>query len=426
MTMTLDDVDLYDLDLFELGDPHEVFKFLRREAPIYKHVKPSGEEFWCITRYAEGRRVLDDPMTFSSELKGMPLRDRRTLDAMQQYGGASRSGFKAFILADPPEHTWRRAMLNKRFTPRSVRDWEPMVRRIAKRVLDEIEPKGECDFVMDVAHKVPAQMTLWLLGVPEEDLDLITEIEHRMFHTQDEAMKRPSDSPDVSAEQRQMVTQIEIQKYFAPLIEERRAKPGDDLVSTMLHAEVNGHRLTDNDVRADIGLFIAGGLDTTRAAASAGGLLPLIERPDQMRLLRENPSLIKTAVDEFVRWGSPIVHVGRTATRDVEFEGHRFEYGDRVGVWLASCNRDEDIIPEPFRYDVTRDPNVQIGYGNDHLGFGHGEHFCIGANLARLTLQVEFEELLNRFGKIELAGEPRRVRSFFVGGLQNLPIRFEA
>jgi cytochrome P450 len=169
-------------------------------------------------------------------------------------------------------------------------------------------------------------------------------------------------------------------------------------------------------VVADAGLLLAGGLDTTRAAASAGAMLPLLERPDELAALQDDIGLVPTAVEEFVRWASPVMSVARTATDDTEISGHAIRRGDRVCIWTASCNRDDEHFADPFRYDVRRSPNR-------HLSFTHGEHFCLGAHLARLTLRVEFEALMGRFSRFELAGEPRRVRSNFVGGLKHLPLR---
>jgi cytochrome P450 len=192
-------------------------------------------------------------------------------------------------------------------------------------------------------------------------------------------------------------------------------EPGDDLLSQLLVGEVQGEKLPWQQVVAEAGLLLAGGLDTTRAAASAGGMLPLLERPDQLRDLHENPMLLPTAVDEFVRWASPITSEARTVTGGTELGGQRLREGDRVAMWSPSCNRDEAHFEDPFRFDVRRQPNR-------HLSFAYGEHYCLGVHLARLTLKVEFDELFRRFRNFELAGDPVRVRSNFVGGLKHLPV----
>jgi cytochrome P450 len=203
--------------------------------------------------------------------------------------------------------------------------------------------------------------------------------------------------------------------YFAELVQRRMQDPGEDLLSQFLLGEVEGKKLPWEQVVAEAGLLLAGGLDTTRAAASAGAMLPLLQHPEQLRILQDDLSLVPAAVEEFIRWGSPILHEARTATEDVEFQGHHFQEGDRVAIWSPSCNRDDTQFADPFRYDIRRSPNR-------HLSFAYGEHFCLGAHLARLTLKVEFEELLSRFRSFELTGEPSRVRSNFVGGLKHLPL----
>jgi cholest-4-en-3-one 26-monooxygenase len=208
---------------------------------------------------------------------------------------------------------------------------------------------------------------------------------------------------------------MELFGYWAELIQHRIEEPGDDLLSQFLSGDVQGERLPWQQVVAEAGLLLAGGLDTTRAAASAGGMLPLLERPDQLRDLQADPSLLTTAVEEFVRWASPITSEARTVTRDVELGGQQLRDGDRVVMWSPSCNRDDAHFEDPFRFDIRRQPNR-------HLAFAYGEHYCLGVHLARLTLKVEFQELLRRFRSFELAGEPRRVRSNFVGGLKHLPV----
>jgi cytochrome P450 len=200
------------------------------------------------------------------------------------------------------------------------------------------------------------------------------------------------------------------------LAERRRLDPGDDLISQLVHGEVDGEPMGIGNVVADAVLLLAGGLDTTRAAASIGAMLPMLEHPDQFDQLQDDPSLLTTAVDEFVRWASPIVHEARGVTADTELHGMALREGDRVAVWSPSANRDETVFDDPFRFDVTRP-------GTRHLGFAYGEHFCLGVHLARLTLRVEFSEILARFESVELTGDPVRVRSNFVGGLTHLPVR---
>jgi cytochrome P450 len=248
------------------------------------------------------------------------------------------------------------------------------------------------------------------MGVPEERWDRLAELEHMTVSSSDPEFTHGSSASEAAA-----AASAELFGYFAELIQERMREPGDDLLSQLLAGDVQGEKLAWEQVVAEAGLLLAGGLDTTRAAASAGGMLPLLERPGQLHDLQEDPSLLSTAVDEFVRWASPITSEARTVTRETELGGRPLAEGDRVVMWSPSCNRDEAQFDDPFRFDIRRQPNR-------HLAFAYGEHYCLGVHLARLTLKVEFEELLGRFRSFELAGEPVRVRSNFVGGLKHLPV----
>ncbi|HVA43849.1 MAG TPA: cytochrome P450 [Acidimicrobiales bacterium] len=405
---TLDEIDFWDLEMFTEGDPHQAWSILRDQAPVYWHEREGGEPFWAVTRYEDGRAVQGDPIVFSSENPGIRLRSADMINAYA--GGMGRS----MIGTDPPAHQPRRRVISHNFTPRSVADWEAEVRRIAQQCLASAAELGEFDFVTEVAHKVPAAVALLLIGVPESDWAYMTELEHMQITSDDSEFQKGRSRAETARQ-----AQIEIHTYFSQLVRERMKKPGDDLLSQLLAGTADGEPIPFEDVVAEAGLLLAGGLDTTRAAASAGGMLPLLEHPGQMRRLREDPSLLGPAVEEFVRWASPIVHDARTVTRDVEFRGHRFETGQRVAVWMPSCNRDASQFHDPFAFDSARSPNR-------HLGFAHGEHFCLGAHLARLTLRVEFDELLRTFTDIELVGQPERVRSNFVGGLKRLPVRAKA
>lgn len=209
---------------------------------------------------------------------------------------------------------------------------------------------------------------------------------------------------------------MEMFGYFAQLVMKLREEPGDDLLSQLLTGELDGEPLPWEQVVAEAALLLAGGLDTTRAAASGGAVLPMIEHPEAWRALQDDPACLATAVDEFVRWASPITSEARTVTTDTELHGVKLREGDRVAMWSPSANRDEEQFDEPFRFDIHRQ-------GNRHLGFAYGEHYCLGVHLARLTLRVEFEEIVARFSGIELTGEPSRVHSNFVGGLKHLPVR---
>lgn len=402
---TLDEIDFWDLDMFTEGDPHAAWRLLRREAPVWYHDRPGGEPFWCVTRYADAKAVHADPVLFSSQRDGITIRSTEVLSAPPR-----GTGLHPLIHTDPPRHAKLRKIVSPRFTPRAIGELEGKLREIARRCVDEALEKGEVDFVNDIAHRVPAEITFWLMDVPPSEWDRLAELEHRTITAQDHV----ADGEDPLAAAAAAST--ELMTYFGRLVFERSADPGDDLLSTYLKGAIDGEPLEPLQVIAEAGLLLAGGLDTTRAAASYGGMLQLLERPDQLQLLRDEPALLPTAIEEFVRWSSPVVSEARTATAPATVGGQAIGEGERLVIWTASCNRDEDVFDDAERFDVTR-------RNNRHLGFAYGEHFCLGAHLARLTLRVEFEELLSRVRDIELAGEPQRVRSNFVGGLKHLPVR---
>jgi len=408
---TLDDIDFWDLDMFSDGDPHAAWTILRREAPVWFHDRPGGEPFFAVTRYDDCRRVHGHPELFSSQRNGIVLRNTMAM-AMAGAGADNLlAGNNPMIHTDPPRHQPLRKVLSHNFTPRAVARLEEQIRRYAVTCLDDVARKQEVDFVTEVAHRIPAAIVLSLMGIPEQDWDRLAELEHITVTGTD-----PEFTHGQPTEEAQAAAGAELFGYLAQVVSDRREEPGDDLLSQLLAGEVQGEPLSWEQVIAEAGLLVAGGLDTTRAAASAGAMLPLLEHPEQWQALQDDASLLATAVDEFVRWASPITSEARTVTTDTELHGVKLREGDRIAMWSPSCNRDEDHFDEPFRYDIRRQ-------NNRHLGFAYGEHYCLGVHLARLTLRVEFEEILRRFSTVEMSGTPSRVHSNFVGGLKHLPVR---
>lgn len=407
---SLDEIDFWDLDMFTDGDPHLAWSILRREAPVWFHDRDGGEPFWCVTCYDDVHSVHADPHRFSSERGGIVARSREVV-------GVFRDGYvrgRTMIHTDPPRHTPLRKVISHNFTPRAIARLEDQLRRFARDCLDEIADKQDVDFVPDIAHRIPAAIALSLMAVPEEDWARLAELEHiTVTGGSDPEFIHGKDRRAALAEAQQ-----ETNAYFVALTNKRRTDPGDDLLSQLLNGAVEGEPLSPQDVVAEAGLLLAGGLDTTRAAASAGGMLPLLERPGDLARLQADPGLVSSAVEEFVRWASPVTHEARTVTTPTVIRDVQLREGDRVVVFAPSANRDESQFPEPFRYDLTRSPNR-------HLSFAFGEHYCLGVHLARLTLKVEFEEIVTRFKSIELTGDPVRVRSNFVGGLKHLPVHME-
>ncbi|MBV8452598.1 MAG: cytochrome P450, partial [Deltaproteobacteria bacterium] len=356
-----------------------------------------------VTRYHDALRVYHDPQTYSSE-HGISL----TFDNVmpEQVG----SGMM-MILTDPPRHNRIRHVISPRFTPRTIAAHEPEVRRICDEILNTVIERGECDFVVDVAAKVPTAAICEMLGIPAEYRDLMYSLGNAAIGAQD-----PEYNQGRSPMETGRNAQAEFFGYFARLIDERRKHPGKDLISALTIGEVEGAKLTDLEILFNTFLLIIAGQETTRNAIS-GGMLALVNHPGECAKLAGNAGVMPTAIEEFLRWTTPVTHILRTARKDGEIRGEKIREGDKVVVWNASANRDEEVFPAANQFDVTRNPN-------DHLAFGHGEHFCIGAHLARLEMRVMIEQVMRRMPDLELAGQPERLRSNFVAGIKHMPVRF--
>ncbi|HJU11361.1 MAG TPA: cytochrome P450, partial [Candidatus Binataceae bacterium] len=283
--------------------------------------------------------------------------------------------------------------------------------RICDQILDAVIEQGKCDFVVDVAAKVPTAAICEMLGIPGEYRDQMYSLGNAAIGSQD-----PEYNQGRSAIETGRNAQAEFFGYFAKLIDERRKHPGKDLISAFTVGEVDGAKLTDLEILFNAFLLIIGGQETTRNAIS-GGMLALINHPQERTKLTNDPGLMPTAIEEFLRWTTPVTHILRTARQNTELRGEKIHEGDKVVVWNASVNRDEEVFAAADRFDITRSPN-------DHLAFGHGEHFCIGAHLARLEMRVMIEQVMRRMPDLELAGQPERLRSNFVAGIKHMPVRF--
>ncbi len=405
--MELNEIDLNNFDLFVYGDPHAAWKVLREQAPV--HWNPMGDSgYWSITTYDDALTVYRDPRTFSSQRGGIALNYGLTDEETM----AQQAGFgQMLIVTDPPRHTRMRQIINKRFTRAALAPQEAHIRAIATEILDSVAARGQCDFVIDVAAKLPTAVICEMMGIPRSDWDMMFTVANMSIGSHD-----PEYQIDGDAYATGRKAQMECFNYFVNMIGERRRNPGKDLVSALVHGEIEGEKLTDLEILFNCFLLIIGGQETTRNATS-GGVLALIDNPDQRRRLTGDRSLLRTAIEEVLRYTSPITHLMRTATRDVEMRGQRIKEGDRVVIWNASANRDQGQFPDPDRFDITRTPN-------EHLALGHGEHFCLGANLARLQLMVMFDEVLKRLPDLECAGAVQRLYSNFVAGIKHMPVRF--
>lgn len=424
LTLRPGDINLNDARIFQDNEAHDVLRMLRRESPV--HWNPGDERwqgFWSVTRYEDILHVSRHPELFISSkgIAGPSLRPEATDDMdfemQQQTAGANAS----IITMDPPRHVKMRRLVNKGFTPRAVNAMEPQIRRIANEILDKISARSECDFVLEVSSQLPLAVICGMMGVEQKDWPLMFELTNKVLGSGDVEYQTdiPEEQRGTSAAARQtaMTGLATMLQYFRDLLEDRRQRPReDDLPTILLEAEIEGEKLNEADILAFCFLLIVAGNETTRNGIS-GGLQVLSEHPAEKARLLADMSLMDSAVEEILRWTSPLHHMSRTATADTEIRGQQIKEGDRVIMWYLSANRDEDIFDDPYRFDITRTPN-------DHLAFGIGEHFCLGAGFARKELKVMFEELYRRFPDIEVAGPPERLRSNFINGVKHLPVRF--
>jgi cytochrome P450 len=403
----LGDIDLTDLDQFANGFPHDLFTRLRRAAPVWWHAPtahtPDAEGFWSVHTHAECLAVIHDPEAFSSETGG----DR-------PYGGTTIPDLPVagmmLNMMDDPRHQRVRLLVSKGLTPRMITRLESELNRRTALLVDHALAAGTGDFVREIAGELPMQAICILMGIPETDRHQLFEwIEHSFdFKDDREAFETTDDVARAAAS---------MFEYGTHLIAEKRAHPADDMLSIVCNAELPGEdppRLTDQELQFFFSLLWAAGADTTRNAI-AGAIVAFTEFPDQLQVLRDDPAALSSAVEEIVRWTHPAAYNRRTATRSIDLAGNQIAAGDKVVFWEASANRDELVFDDPFRFDVRRQPNP-------HLGFGHGVHHCLGANLARLELRVVLSELLARVATIELTGPVEWTRSNKHTGIRRLPV----
>jgi cytochrome P450 family 142 subfamily A polypeptide 1 len=378
---------------FYARNPYPQFAWMRENAPLYWDA--SGE-VWGVALYDDVMSISKDAETFCSGYSSRP--DAPAIPSM--------------INLDDPAHKRRRALVNKGFTVRRVQDHEEKIRRICSELIDRVAPRGACDFVREIAAPLPMIVIGDMLGVEPEDRDVL-------LRWSDDLLAGTSATRTPEAAERVMQAFEEYSVYNRRVVEDRRRKPRDDLMSVLVHAEIDGQRLDDEEILQEGLLILVGGDETTRHVIT-GGMEQLIRHPAQRRKLADDPSKIPAAVEEMLRWVTPIQNMNRTATRDVELHGQRVREGDKVLLLYPSANRDARIFDQPDRFDVERDPNPHLAFG------GYGTHFCLGASLARLELRVMFEELLRRLPDLELStGEPlpRRPSNFIVG-IESMPVVF--
>jgi cytochrome P450 len=409
----LADIDLTDLDRWAQGVPHDWFALLRRDAPVFWQDERRGRGFWSLTRYEDVLAASKDHGTFSAQVGGTSLMDLTPEQVESRM---------SMLDADPPRHTRLRNIVNKAFTPRAVNAYEQRIHTMFRELLDEAFAARELDFVDALAVELPMRILCELMGVPLEDRRYLVELGNRMLGNTDPdhaGQEYVADQADLSRYAHLPFSSPAAPEMFAyanRLAAERRRHPREDLTTRLIQADVDGDRLSEHEFDLFFLLLVTAGNETTRHAMS-NGLHTLLEHPDERDRLLADPSLIPTAVEEILRWTPSLLHFRRTATRDAEFGGKRIRAGDKVALWYVSGNRDEEQFPRASRFDVGRDPNK-------HLAFGLGSpHYCLGAHLARLELRIWLEEMLPTLGRIEPAGQPRRLRSNFFHGVKSLPIR---
>ncbi len=407
--MSVPDIDLNDLDTFEAGIPHEQFRWLRNEAPVYRHPGAGGDEdYWCITKHADHKHISKNPLIFSSEEKATLMRDpsAESLPMLRQI----------MLNMDPPRHRIYRAIINKEFTPRTVDDISQRVDRMIERIINRVCERGECDFVDDLAAPLPMQVICEMVGVPEEDRRAIYELGNRMVGFDDPELNPDGATAQPENEGDMAGASAEMFLYGAKLKERYQNSSEDNLATALLRAEVDGERLTDMEFYSFFLILAIAGNETTRTVTS-NGMIQLIRHPDQRDRLLKDPSLLNTAVEEILRFDPAVSCFRRTAMKDVEIRGVKIAKGDKIMLWYPAVNRDEEVFDDPECFDIGRNPN-------DHLSFGIGEHFCLGSNLARMELRKIFGALMRRLPDIEFAAQPRRLRSNFVNGVKEMRITF--
>jgi cholest-4-en-3-one 26-monooxygenase len=394
-------VDLSDSRSYVDGVPHAYLAHLRHHDPVHWQDEPGGPGFWAITRYEDCVTVNRDYERFSSAAQGtMPF--EMEPDEIAQQG-------LMMLNMDPPLHTRYRRLVNKGFTPRMVRDLEESIHRSADAILDEVIEAGRADFVTQISAELPLQVIAELLGVPQQDRHRMFEWSNRMVGNEDPEYQDQTALALTSA--------MELYAYASELFAKKRIDPHADLMSALTTVEIDGERLSDMELELFFLLLTVAGNETTRNLMS-GAMHAFFRNPEQWQRLLDDRSLLPTAVDEMLRFVTPVMNFRRTAMVDTELSGTKIATGDKVVFFHASANRDEDIFGDPDTFDVGRDPNPHIAFG------GGGPHFCLGTNLARMEIRVMFEHLLDRMPDIRQDGEVQRLQSQFINGVKHIPVAF--
>ncbi|HXZ86566.1 MAG TPA: cytochrome P450, partial [Myxococcota bacterium] len=400
-----------------LGYPHEVWTRLRRESPLHWCEPVELVPFWAVTRHAHIHEISSQPEIFENGKGIVPA----TKEVAERIARGERGPFdmmQTIITMDPPKHRKYRKVASPYFTPQALNRIDAIVQASAKRLVNRLyesqrNGEGTCDFVTEIAVAHPLRILASMLGVPEADEPTILRLTQQLFAGDDPEFARSEADRDEAFR----ALGIELLTFFMKIIGDRRSSPRSDLASLLANAKVDGAPMGDIETLGYYLIVFTAGHDTTRNSL-AGGMLALIENPAEREKLRRDPAgRVADAVEEIVRWTTPVNYMMRTAARDYELAGTKIRAGDRLLLFYASANRDEEVFADPFSFEIERHPNP-------HLGFGTGEHFCLGSHLARRSQRALFGELVGRLEEVELAGPPQRLAASFVAGVKHLPMRY--
>ena len=396
----------------EHGVPHDTWTRLRRESPVHHCEAPGFHPFWAVTKHADICAVSRQPDLYLNA-PGIVVVTPEQLASRESNEGLAQ--MKTIIEMDPPEHRSFRKVASPSFTPRALGWLEPTIDACARETVDRLAGKtgeGECDFAIDVAAAHPLRILSTLLGVPREREPDILRLTNQLFAADDPELQRQG----VDRQEAMKELGLELYQLFDEVIQDRRKHPRDDLATIIANGTVDGQPMGPVETFGYALIVFTAGHDTTKNAL-AGGMLAFVENPDEFEKLSRDPSLVNSAVEEVVRWTSPVNYMRRTAACDVELRDRKIREGEHLVLFYASGNRDEDVFDDPFAFRIDRTKNP-------HVGFGHGEHFCLGAHLARRSQRALFSELARRLESVELAGAPEQIASSFVVGLKHLPLRY--
>ncbi len=399
----------------EKGVPHDTWTRLRAESPVH-YCEPGHDysPYWAITKHADICEISKQPDVFASS-GGISMIPREQEAVLRQSSDQGFGAMRTIIEMDPPEHRGYRNVASPVFTPRAIKALDEAIDRSAREIVDRLAGatgEGECDFANDVAAAHPLRILSTMLGVPRESEPDILRLTNQLFALDDPDLQREGEDRDAAT----MALGLELYQLFDGIIQDRRANPTDDLASLLANGTIDGEPM---GVMETVGYYLitfSAGHDTTKNAL-VGGMRVFLDHPDQLQRLKEHPELLDSAVEELIRWTTPVNYMKRTATRDTELRGERIRAGDALVMFYASANRDEEVFEDPFAFQIDRKPNR-------HLGFGIGEHFCLGANLARRSQRALWREFSRRLDWAELAGEPEQIHSGFVVGLKKLDMRY--